>query len=70
MEAETIRNDAGIGVWMKGDGKGNFSSILHNSSGLFLDGDVRALQEVNMAEGRIYICAKNNDFLQAVKIGL
>ena len=68
MEAETIRNDAGIGVWLRGDGKGNFMSIPHISSGLSIDGDVRGMKEVNTSLGKVLLVAKNNAFLQAVKI--
>jgi len=68
MEAETMRNDAGIGVWLKGDGKGSFKSIRFPESGLFIDGDARALKEIETKLGAVLLCTKNNDFVQAIKV--
>ena len=67
MEAETIRNDASIGVWMKGNGQGLFESVRLAESGLNIDGDVRSIREVKTVFGNILLVAKNNDNLQAVK---
>ena len=66
-EAETIRNDASIGVWMKGDGKGNFKSIPFQKSGLFMEGDVRVLKKIRTSNGHLILCAKNNDYVQLIK---
>jgi len=68
IEAETIRNDAGIGVWMKGDGSGNFMSIPYIKSGLYLDGDVRSLKKVRTWDGYYILCARNNDHITLLKI--
>ena len=69
MEAETIRNDAGKGIWMKGDGKCNFSSEPFTRSGLYADGDVRGLREVAMSNRAVIFVAKNSDFIQVIKVG-
>ena len=65
-EAETIRLDAGIGVWMKGDGKGNFKSTSFSKSGLYLEGDVRALRMVMAHDRPLLLAAKNNDLIQLI----
>lgn len=68
MEAETIRNDAGIGILLKGDGEGNFSSIPSMESGLYLDGDIRDIGVMKVSEKMLIICVKNNDYIQMIKV--
>jgi hypothetical protein len=67
IEAETIRMDAGIGLLMLNDKKGNFKSIPYHKSGLFLDGDVRDLKMLKTAGDPIIVCSKNNDYVQLIK---
>ena len=38
---ETIRNDAGTGLFLEGDGHGNFLPIPGYQSGLYLPEDLR-----------------------------
>ena len=67
-EVETPRNDASYGLFLKGDGKGNFKSVPASSSGLFIPGDVKAMGMITESNGNNYIlAAKNNDYLQFVK---
>jgi hypothetical protein len=67
-EVETPRNDAGIGLFLKGDGKGSFNPIVGFKSGLFTSGDVKDLATIEI-QGREYIIvAKNYDYIQFVKI--
>jgi len=68
MEAETIRNDAGVGVWMKGNGSGEFTSVRPHESGLYVDGYVKHIKEVNTPTGKIIIFVKNSDHLQTLEI--
>lgn len=68
IETETIRNDAGIGLWLKGNGKGNFRLIPFMESGLYISGDVRHLGVVKTRNETLLMAAKNNDFIQAIKI--
>ena len=68
VEAETIRNDAGIGVWMRGDGQGGFDFVRAHDSGLFVDGYVKSVREVKTATGSILIFVKNDDNLQAIQV--
>ena len=67
-EVETPRNDAGYGLLLKGDGKGNFKSITADESGLFIPGDVKAIEIIhNKNKAPYLIAAKNNDYLQFVR---
>ena len=66
MEAETIRNDAGIGVWLKGDGHGNFQAIRFSESGLFIDGDVKYMKKLKTIHDTVLMVVKNNAPVQLV----
>ncbi len=69
-EAETPRNDAGIGLLLEGDGKGNFKPVPPFQSGLFIDGDVRGLNLIHLgiSKSRGIIAAKNNSPVQVIGI--
>src|SRR5262249_31448153 len=41
MTSETPRNDAGRGLWLQGDGNGNFRSVPGQESGIKVYGDQR-----------------------------
>ena len=68
MEKETIRNDGGIGLWLKGDGNGNFKPIPLSAGGLYIPGDVRQLRLAKTTLGTVLFCAKNSDHVQSIKI--
>jgi hypothetical protein len=68
VEVEAIRNDAGIGMWMKGNGNGEFESIPFIKSGLFMDGDVKDIEFITVQDRRVILASKNNDYIQAVEI--
>jgi hypothetical protein len=53
--------DAGYGLLLKGDGKGNFSSIKASQSGFFLKGAVRDILTVKSKKKNLVITARNND---------
>ena len=69
-EIETPRNDGGYGLVMLGDGNGNFKPVPASKSGLFLRGDVKHIQKINIAgnDKASLLVAKNNDALQLVKV--
>lgn len=57
--------DAGIGLILHGDGKGNFVSSHPNASGFFVDSDAKALAEVRLADNaRAWVVTSNNDSLK------
>ena len=66
-EAETSRADASYGLLMLGNGKGDFTSLPYLESGLFLSGDIKSLEliEINVANQNLIIAAPNNGPIQA-----
>lgn len=67
-EVETPRNDAGYGLFLSGDGAGNFKAELPTQSGFFIPGDVKDMVEIQVSDENIIIAAKNNEFLQYIKM--
>ncbi len=67
-EVETPRNDAGYGVFLKGDGSGNFSPIPATQSGLYLPGDIKDMTKINVKGTSYIIAGKNNDYMQSVRV--
>jgi hypothetical protein len=69
-EPETTRNDASIGLVLKGDGKGNFEPVPPLKSGLFIEGDTRSLNLIHLGKEKkpCILVAKNNDYLQFIQM--
>ena len=69
-EMETPRNDAGKGLFLKGDGKGEFQVIRGYDSGLFIPGDVKKLKALRLGEGtsarKGIIAGINNNSLRLI----
>jgi len=63
-EIETTRNDASVGLFLKGDGKGNFTAIPPYKSGLSVPGDARKVKLIKGTSGPKIMVANNNDVLQ------
>ncbi len=70
FEVSIPRNDASIGLYLKGNGKGKFDPIPYYNSGLLINGDVRQIELINIGkDGRQgIIAAKNNDYVQLIEI--
>lgn len=66
MDVRTVRNDGSIGLWMKGNGKGEFEPMSYQKSGLDISGDVRKVYPIKIADQHYLLVAKNNDFVQLV----
>lgn len=64
-EVETTKSDAGIGTYLKGDGKGNFDYIPNKMTGFFADKDVRNMK---LLKGKLkdYIFIANNNDQQEI----
>lgn len=60
--------DAGIGMVLKGNGKGNFMPLPYSQTGLYLPGDVRRLLSIKGANHSLFAVAKNNGPLQIVEL--
>jgi hypothetical protein len=67
-EVETPRNDAGNGLFLKGDGKGSFLAVEGRKSGIYIPGDVKDLALIKIGMENYIIAAKNSDYLQFVKV--
>jgi hypothetical protein len=66
-EVETPRNDAGVGLYLEGDGKGEFRAVSPTESGLFIPGDTKDLSMIKI-NGKNYILAvKNDDYVQFIE---
>jgi hypothetical protein len=67
MEVRSIRNDAGIGAFLKGDGTGNFRFEPNQSTGLFIPGDVRHIGVLKNNGEILIVIVKNDDRPQFIK---
>ena len=54
--------DAGKGLMLAGNGKGEFTSMSDSESGIFIKGEVRDIEEVKLPDGKsIFVFALNNN---------
>ena len=67
-EVETPRNDASYGLWLKGDGKGEFNAVTPRESGLLMLGDVRNMRTIQVGGETHLLVAKNDGALQQIRI--
>jgi hypothetical protein len=58
---EVGRYDASYGVFLKGDGAGNFISIKAKDSGFFVDGEIREIKKIMIGKSDFLLVARNND---------
>lgn len=61
------RQDAGTGLLLKGDGKGNFDPVPVRESGFYLQKDAKALAQIKAGENYLYLASNNDDQLKAYK---
>jgi hypothetical protein len=64
---EVGRYDASYAVFLKGDGKGNFTSVSSKDSGIKMDGEVRDIVYLQTEQGDLILAARNNDSILAFK---
>ena len=67
-EIETPRNDAGTGLLLKGNGKGDFLAVSIRESGFYAPNDAKDMKIINVGSKEVILVANNNDFLQAIEI--
>ncbi|MDN5204197.1 VCBS repeat-containing protein [Fulvivirgaceae bacterium BMA10] len=66
-EVETPRNDAGYGIYMKGDGKGGFEPYFPHQSGLMIKGEIKHINLIKVKNRpSSLVFAVNNNPLQFV----
>ncbi len=63
-EVETPRNDAGTGLLLLGNGKGNFTPKNNLESGFFAKGDAKKIKMHTHQKQKKILVANNNDVLQ------
>jgi enediyne biosynthesis protein E4 len=64
----TGRYDAFIGLFLAGNGKGEFTPVLGRTSGFFVDGDAKGMAELTMKDGSsLILAAQNSDSLKVFK---
>ena len=69
VKPEVGRYDASHGLYLKGDGKGNFESISVQKSGFYVNGQVRDMELITATDGtEIILIAKNNDKMQVLEV--
>ena len=67
-EVETPRNDGSVGLFLKFDPESGFQAIPTKESGLFLNGDVKDMEFINLKNNDYIISAKNNDLIEFTRI--
>lgn len=69
-EVETPRYDAGTGLVLKGDGKGNFHPVLARESGFFTPWNVKNIKSIKLSNGsdHLILVAVNNGTLKAFRL--
>ncbi|HEV8513217.1 MAG TPA: VCBS repeat-containing protein, partial [Cyclobacteriaceae bacterium] len=68
VKPEAGRYDASYGVYLKGNGKGDFSSVKPKDSGFFVDGEVRDIQKIVIRKSDYILVSRNNDTPLVFKI--
>lgn len=66
-EIETPRNDASIGLLLKGNGKGEFLPASIKESGFYAPNDAKDMKVIKVGDKEVILVANNNDFLQAIE---
>ncbi|HTH58085.1 MAG TPA: VCBS repeat-containing protein [Cyclobacteriaceae bacterium] len=61
VKPEIGRYDASYGVFLKGNGKGQFESVMPSASGFFVDGEVRDIKKIVIGNSDYVLVARNND---------
>ena len=68
VQPELGRYDAGYGLIMLGDGKGNFTPMSARSSGFVVKGEGRDIKSLVTSKGEtLYVIARNNDSILVFK---
>src|SRR6185503_10357344 len=64
FEPNTVRADAGNGLWLRGDGLGHFAPVRPVESGFLAPKNVSGLARIRTASGESFIIANTGDTLQ------
>ncbi len=61
VKPETGRMSAGYGVFLRGNGKGEFTPVRATESGFFVPGQARDIKRITTPQGELYVVTRNND---------
>ena len=68
MEPYSGRHDAFMGLYLQGDGKGNFTPVTLQKSGFFVPGDAKGLATIHTAKNEdITIATQNQDSIMVYR---
>ena len=67
-EFMTGRYDASIGLYVRGDGKGNFKAMTAAESGIRIQGDARVLADIKINNKPAFIAGVNKGKLQVYRV--
>ncbi|HEY5917966.1 MAG TPA: VCBS repeat-containing protein, partial [Chryseolinea sp.] len=67
VRPEVGRYDASFGLYLRGDGSGNFTPVPAKQSGIKIDGEVRDIITVRGVREEIILASRNNDKIVALK---
>ena len=67
-EIRTPRNDAGVGLLLAGDGKGEFTVKTNQETGFFVPYNVKSMALISSPEEKMILVGCNNDSLQVFRI--
>lgn len=65
-EIETPRNDSGVGLFLKGDGKGGFVAISPVDSGFMVPNDAKDMKRIKIGEEEVILVGNNSSYLQII----
>lgn len=68
VEIETTRNDASIGLLLKGDGKGQFKAVSTDNSGFLVPGDAKGMKTIKIENEDVILVVLNNETIKSFKI--
>ena len=60
--------DASYGVLLQGDGRGNFTAVNENQSGMMVKGAVRDIVEVKTTKKKLVLITKNNEPMEVLEL--
>ncbi|MEL7006544.1 MAG: VCBS repeat-containing protein, partial [Bacteroidota bacterium] len=67
-EVETPRFDAGTGSVLLSDGAGNFTIQNSQESGLYVDGNIKSMRQIQAGDSRYLLFGRNDSSLALVKL--
>jgi len=67
-EIETPRNDAGMGLFLRGVGDGKFDAMSIESSGFFAPHDAKSMEKISIGGKDVILIGNNKFLLQAIEV--